>query len=77
MSTDKKISKARLLKMIKLRKFLCNMLRSLGNIGNELGEKVIRNLPIPLANYNLLELVKNLAILFASNEDMHDIIKII
>ena len=53
------------------------MLRSLGNIGNELGEKVIRNLPIPLANYNLLELVKNLAILFASNEDMHDIIKII
>ena len=77
MSTDKKISKARLPKMIKLRKFLWNMLRSLGNIGNELGEKVIRNLPIPLANYNLLELVKNLAILFASNEDMHDIIKII
>ena len=93
MSTDIKLSKAQISKLIQSR-------GSFGSWLSNLGKKVLTNVTIPLAIYNLPGLVSNLTssainkferkisgkgsfiagkgfTLFISNEDMNDVIKII
>ena len=93
MSTDMKLSKAQISKIIQSCRFFGSLL---GNIG----KKSLTNIAIPLARNNLLGLVSNLTssaintfdrkisgkgavrggkgfTLYISNEDMNDIIKII
>ena len=61
MSTDIKLSKARLSKMIQQGEFCRGTLSSFGNIGKQLCKKAITNLAIPLATDYLPGLVSNLA----------------
>ena len=61
MSTDIKLSIAKLSKMIQLGGFFRGMLISLDKVGKVLGKKEITDLAIPLARENLPGLISNLA----------------
>ena len=61
MSTDIKLSIAKLSKMIQLGGFFRGMLISFDKVGKVLGKKKITDLAIPLARENLPGLISNLA----------------
>ena len=61
MSTDIRLSIAKLSKMIQLGGFFRGMLISLDKVGKVLGKKEITDLAIPLARENLPGLISNLA----------------
>ena len=67
MSTDIRLSKAQISKIIQLSGFLCGMLGSLGNVGKVLVKKAITDFAVPFATDVLPGLVNNSASNATSN----------